>query len=378
MLSVLHNHCQVEYSGEGTKDFPENYYPVPNLYIVFQTGSEKPSQVYNKYFEVIGQIGKYLEERKIVPIQIGDPSDPFVPNTLDLRGKLSPRQIAFLVKNSLVCITSHGFAARLCRTYDVPLVLIGCNFPMKSTLESFTNEIVYLEPELEDGKKWNYKVEDSEFPANRIGPEKICSAILKFLAIEHSKFPETIFIGKYYGSEMFDFVPDGPFPRHLIGKSLNLRLDLFFNSESLQILDFCKCNVVTRKSFDINNINISNIISIAYFCDEELDVEFVKNVISKGINIKVICNNEDKIKDYRFSLLGITEVFKKKYENPLDKLETYATMFRSSRVIFGRNKVYPSIYHYKNDISSNLIEMQTPVIDEDFLEYIDFIYIFKK
>lgn len=375
MVNKLLEHCGLS-AGEIKESFPENYYPIPANYIVFITGSEKPSQSYRHYFEVIGKLGKYLKD-EISIVQAGDTADIFVPNAIDYRGKMSPRQLAHLIKNAKVCITSNMFAAKLSRIYNIPLVLIGCNFPTKALLSNFKN-YTYLEPDLK-GKKWNYKVQDPDNTVNNIKPELIVSTILDKLNIEHEKFPETLFIGKHYGVELFDFVPDSQFPQHLVGKIINLRLDLYYNREAVeQLSNICKLNIVTKQSFDVDRVNLGNIQSITYFCDKVINYDFVKACKSKGLNLIIFCSNDDVIQEMRFNLLGIAEVHKQRIENPLDKLDICATMFRSSRLVFGRNKVYASIYNYKRDIVTNLMETPIPEsIDEDFLEFADFILVFK-
>jgi hypothetical protein len=117
---------------------------------------------------------------------------------------------------------------------------------------------------------------------------------------------------------------------------------------------------------------------LVYFCDSVANVQFVKDCIKKGVNITVICTNEAKISDVRFSLLGIATVYKKKIDNSLDNLDLCATMFRSSRLIYGKNKLYGSVYHYKRDIQSDLMHNKVPSnIDDDFKEFLEFSYIYK-
>lgn len=379
MLKQILNHCGIEEEIDVQKfSFPENFYPLPiTKYIVFQTGSEKPSQVYNYYFEVVGKIAKLLQLNGVGIIQVGDTSDPLVPNALDLRGKLAVRQLAFVIKNSLQCITSHSFAAKLSRTYQVPLILIGSNFPMKKNLETF-KDYTYIEPELHN-KKWNYRDNDPGNTIQKIKPEVVSSAILKNLNIDFEAFPESVFVGKHYGMEVFDFVPDGQLPQHLLGKTINLRLDLYFNHAAIgQLSQVCRLNIATSDSFELNNVNIRNIVSVNYFCDTTIDYKFIKECKQKGINITVICTNNDLINDYRFNLLGITEVYRKKEDKSLDNLEKCAMMCRSSRLVFGRNKVYPTIYHYKKDHQVDLMKFDLPTINDDIKEFSDFFYIFKK
>jgi hypothetical protein len=310
-------------------------------------------------------------------VQVGDTSDPFVPNSLDLRGKLSPRQLGYVVKNSLACITSHAFTSRLCRTYDVPLVLLGCNFP-RNNETNLIKRCCYIEPDL-GGKKWNYRDNDPDRTIDNIKPESVAQGVLNYLGIK-KKLPETQFIGKYYGMEVFDFVPDAQFPNHLVGKTITLRLDLFFNEKALmELSNVCKINIVTDRAVNFDGVNTQNVIGITYFCKNVADTRFVADCVARGAKLNVICTSDENISQIRFDLLGIAEVFRKKEDKSLDKLDFCASMFRSSRLVFGRNKVYPSVYHYKNDIATNLLSSDFPKeATEDFTEFNDFYYIFQK
>lgn len=379
MLEQLLQHCDLD-KNFGNESFPENYYPIPNNYIVFQTGSEKQSQIYPLYFEVIGHLRQSLNLFDIVPIQVGDPTDPIVPNTLDLRGILSVRQLAYVIKNARVCISSHSFANKLARVYDVPLVWIGCNFPRNKETK-IIKRCSYIEPDIGD-KKWNYRNEDSERTILGVKPEIVASEILKWLKLDHVEFPKTQYIGKHYGSQIFDFVPDSFFPQELMGKVINFRLDLFHNEQNLfEISNHCQLHIVTKYPFDLNNLNARNVISITYFCDKNVDVEFVKLAASRGAKMSLVCDIEEDIAGVRFKLLDVATVFKRKEEKPFDKMDFCASMFRSSRTIVGRNKVYSSVYHYKKDLAGNFASGQKLTDDcrndPDFLEFSDFYYIFQ-
>ena len=155
MLNKIFQHCGVEdYSSE--EDFPENFYPVPSDYIVYQTGSEKKSQIYDYSSEVIPMIIDFLSITGIQVIQVGDKEDPSVLSSLDLRSALTVRQLAYVIKNSRLCITSNQLTTKLCRVYNKDLILLGSNYPSKHVVPSF-DKVLYIEPELKTAR-WNYKI----------------------------------------------------------------------------------------------------------------------------------------------------------------------------------------------------------------------------
>ena len=378
MLNKIFQHCGVEdYTSE--EDFPENFYPVPSDYIVYQTGSEKKSQIYDYSSEVIPMILDFLRITGIEVIQVGDKEDPAVLSSLDLRSALTVRQLAYVIKNSRLCVTSNQLTAKLCRVYNKDLILLGSNYPSKVVVPSF-DKVLYIEPELKTAR-WNYKKDEWPKTINTIKPEIIANAILNKIGIQDSVNYKTLYIGEKYGPRFLNFIPDGFFPRELVNTAFNIRLDIFDNQECLApILNITKADISTKRPLDLNSLNIRNIKSIVYFCDESFDVDFIKNCVSNLINLLVICCNDDLLNQLRLETLGICTIYKKSKEKPLDILEKDAMLFKSNRVYIAHGKTYASIYHYKNDLDfkSFPIELKESFMnDEDFLENKDYTLIFK-
>ena len=378
MLKKIFQHCGLDILSKEEK-FPENFFPAPEKYIIYQTGSEKKSQIYDYSPEVISIISNYLNILNIQIVQVGDESDPSIPTSIDLRSKLTIRQLAYLIKNSKLCITTNILTAKLCRVYKKELILLGSNFPSKMLKPDF-EKVLYIEADLKT-VKWNYKQEEWPKNINSIKPERIARAILQKLNIDSNINYKTLYIGDKYGPRFINFIPDKPFPKELIGSHLNLRLDIVNNIESLPYISkVASIDITTKTSFDLNAVNLPNLKSIVYFCDKNLDIDFIKKCISKLINIAVICDNDEDINEARFKCLGICTVYKKVKEKKLDILETGDIFFKCNRVYIGNNKTYPSIYHYKNDLEfkSNNVELNDNFADnEDFLENKDYTLIFK-
>jgi hypothetical protein len=378
MLKKIFQHCGLDQLKK-EENFPENFFPVPNKYIIYQTGSEKKSQIYDYSPEVLSIISKELSLLNIEIVQVGDLSDPLVPNSIDLRSQLTIRQLAYLIKNSKLCITSNILTAKLCRVYKKDLILLGSNFPSKMIKPDF-DEVLYIEPELKTAK-WNYKQEEWPKNINHIKPEIVAKAILQKLGISNAINYKTLYIGDKYGPRFLNFIPDNIFPKELASNVFNFRLDIVNNPQYLPYASkVSQIDITTKTSFDLSKLNIANIKSIIYFCDKDIDINFVKECISKLINIGIICEDEEALNEVRFKCLGICTVYKKIKEKPLDILETRDTFFKCNRVYISNNKTYASIYHYKNDLelTSSVVKLDDSFInDKDFLENKDYTLIFK-
>jgi hypothetical protein len=378
MLKKIFQHCGLD-EAKKEENFPENFFPSPEKYIIYQTGSEKKSQIYDYSPEVLSIVWRELSLLNIQVVQVGDSSDPLVPNCIDLRSQLTIRQLAYLIKNSKFCITSNILTAKLCRVYKKDLILLGSNFPSKMIKPDY-DKVLYIEPELKTAK-WNYKQEEWPKNINCIKPEIIAKAIFKKLGIDSSVNYKTLYIGDKYGPRFLNFIPDKSFPKELANNIFNFRLDICNNSEYLPYAsNVSQIDITTKNPFDLGNLNLSNIKSITYFCDKDIDVDFVKECISKLINIGIICEDEEILDEVRFKCLGICTVYKKTKEKPLDILETNDIFFKCNRVYIGNNKTYASIYHYKNDLElkSSISELNEVFVnDKDFLENKDYTLIFK-
>jgi hypothetical protein len=358
--------------------FPVNFFPVPPKYIVYQTGSEKKSQVYDYSVEVLSLVKESLEKAGITLIQVGDLDDPLIFSNLDLRGQLSARQLGYVIQNSLLCVTSNKFSARLCRTFNKPLVLLGSNFPSSTVVPEF-KLVTYIEPELKT-PRWSYKDDEKPKSINLIKPEMVASTILQKLGLENNIKFKTVFVGEKFGPQILEFIPDFNLPQDLVGKQLNVRLDVFFNPESLPVLsEHCKIFITTKEPFDLMAVNTSNVNSISYFCDQDVDIKFIKDCIKKKIKTYAICSNVEHLNELRFKLLGILEVYKKIEQKPLDISSFYGILFKSSRIYIGRGQIFPSLYHYKNNYVVDILG--SPLNEafsnnQDFLEARESLYVF--
>jgi hypothetical protein len=377
MLEKILQHCGLD-DRVDKEDFPCNFFPVPDNYIIYQTGSEKKSQVYDYSSESLILIKDLLHQNNVTIIQVGDVDDIPVPSDLDLRGRLSIRQLAYVVKHSLLCVTSNRFSAKLCRVFKKNVILIGSNFPNKRIMSPFES-LTYIEPEITN--KWSYADEEVVKTINRIKPEVISQAILDKLNIFVNSVFSTVYIGEKYGPQVLDLIPDGPIPFNIGNQVINLRLDLLFEPYAAHLLSRQhKIFITTNKPLDLNILNKDNIMSIHYFCDGNVDLQFIKDCKVKNISIVVISSDPDKTNDLRLELLGITEVYKKIIQKPLDFSSFCDTLFKSSRLYISQGHVYPSLFHLKNKIQEPLVGakiLPEMMEDQDFLESKESMYIFK-
>lgn len=375
MLSLLLNTYDIPHTGR--ESFPGNVTPLPKKYIAFQTGSEMKSQMYDHFPLVIALIKNTLIQNNISILQFGDLSDPLLPDVMDKRGLYSTRHVSYVLENALTTVSCNLFTAELCRVHSKSNIFLSSNFPRKN-LTKENKKLILLEPE-RDGK-FSFQDKEDYKLINFIKPELIAESILKAINVD-SKIPvKSIQMGQKYGQQILDFIPDAPLPNELIGKPINVRLDLFNNKLDLpNISRNSPIFITTKDAFNLEDLDQKNIRGITLFCDDSVDVSFVQKCISASLTIFVICTNENYLNDIRFSLLGIKEVYKKIKHKSLDFSGKGDIYCNSSRFYIGRNKMYPSLMHYKKNIDSTSANMKFDPNwsnDEDFLEAADSFYFF--
>ena len=100
----------------------EHFYPITlDKYVVFQTSGKGNSRQYDYWSKVFSLIKEYTNEYKIV--HVGLPTDQTVLNCdLDLRGKTSIKQLAYIIKNSSLYLGVDSFSAHLAGYYNKKIV----------------------------------------------------------------------------------------------------------------------------------------------------------------------------------------------------------------------------------------------------------------
>ena len=123
---------------EGGFDFDQDY-------IVLNSGGKSAYRQYTHFDTVFKGIS-------LPVVQIGSEDDPEVGNVVDLRGKLSWRESAWVMGKAHVAVTVDSFCAHLAGAMDTPVVVLFGPAPARVTSPRVFDEkrLVCLEPNLLD------------------------------------------------------------------------------------------------------------------------------------------------------------------------------------------------------------------------------------
>lgn len=365
----------------------EKFTPIPHeKYIALDVLDKSEAKHYSYWQEVIFLINDALAKESIKIIQIGDKNEAPLIDTLFLPD-LNFNQKAYIIKNSLLYAGIDSALMHVASHYDIPIVALYCNSNPKNTGPYFnTKKSLIIE-----SPKIKPSFNDQEMPKtiNKIKPEEIAKGILNSLNINSGIKRDTLFMGDAFHASITEMVPDSPVDiRPLNIPFINVRMDYLFNQQVLAAqLEHFKCAILTDKpiSIDIFKKYKENLVKLYLILDENTDFKYLEALHSNNIDFNMISflENEktNKLKIHTMDYGIIAEAPDIINVNRLNDFKKYKNLkFRSSKLILGNGKAYPSFYHYKNNINfkNNNLEIMDFVYNDDlFAKDLDYYSIFQ-
>ena len=364
----------------------EQYYPVSlDKYIVFQTSGKGNSRQYDYWLKVFQYIREYTKDYKI--IHVGLESDQSVAGIdLDLRGKTSIRQLAYLIKNSSLYLGIDSLSAHLAGHYDKKIVALysycyaqNC-FPIwgKGHNQSL------IEVNWAEQGKPSFSLNEKKKNINTIKPEIIAKAALDHLGVANDlDLVKTIFIGAQYHNPTIEVIPDSnSYPIFIKDKVCNVRMDYHFSEGNLlRLASICTVNIVTSKEIDINILNSikPKICGLNVIASNQISEEYLTKV--KGLGIKLNLSGpfndgwsalSEKFFDFK---LEKDEVFTKSRIENASKIDESCD-FNSEKIIFSEGKVYSCKLFWEK--KQPKLDRRAKVVDDQaFWQESDYFYIYK-
>ena len=101
-----------------------SYYPVPfDKYIVVENGGQEvKSRIYSMWTDIVADIKDYLDAENIKIVQVGAADSEQMAGVFDLRGRTTTKQLAYIIKNSLLHCSTNDFLLDVASHFDVPVV----------------------------------------------------------------------------------------------------------------------------------------------------------------------------------------------------------------------------------------------------------------
>jgi hypothetical protein len=332
----------------------EQFFPISaDKFVCFHTSAKDNLRDYDYWNEVKFILDPILNKYGYKTIQIGLEKDPTVNCDIDLRGKTSIRQMAYVVKKCNLFLGVDSFPAHLAGFFKRKMVSIYSNSFMECVRPYWgqrENQIL-IETHRADKEKPSFSFNENPKTVNRIKPEEIAIAALKLLNLPSEKINyKTINIGQRYKNECLEIIPSEKC--EVISDSINVRMDIHHNEQNLfHILKGNNVEVTLNKPIHDEFLFCKRIKIINYVA-EEFDIEFVKKIKKAGINHTLLCTSKEKLSEQRFKLFDfavnlfeLSELIKINKEK-LPNLDLEKTKIESNKKILCGNKVYDTYYDF--------------------------------
>ena len=336
----------------------DTFFPINvEKYISFQPFSKYPSKNYDYWDEVIAIILPYLKQSNITLVHIGAKNDKPINNTLNLCGKTTIPQAAYVIKNSIMHIGADSFAAHIASGYGKKIVALYSNNNINNVKPYWSKpeDVILLSPRI--NKKPQYSVDEAPKSINSIKPETIAEGILKLLNVQYVNLPKTIHIGNEYINKTLEIIPDKPIDPAQIGlDTIIVRMDYVFNEQVLELfLQQKKCIIFTNKPINEELLKRykQNIPQLIYLVEKDNDTAFVKTLKTNTINAGFISYlSEEELNQFKLDYMDYGLIIKRNY--PTDKIEANNnTYYKSSRILISSEGQFNSKYQWETKDMSN-------------------------
>ena len=234
----------------------ESYYPLAvDKYIVFQTSGKGNSRQYDYWTKVFTHIKEYTTDYKI--IHVGIESDQSVNSVdMDLRGKTSLSQLAYLIKNSSLYLGIDSLSAHFAGHYNKKIVAMYpyCYAQNCKPFWGDPEHQTLLEVDWKAHGKPSFSLTEEKKKINTFMPEVVAKAALDQLGIENDLDKvKTLHIGDLYHKPMIEIVPDSLMaPAVIKDKICNIRMDYYYSESNLvRLASISFLNIITNKEIPL-------------------------------------------------------------------------------------------------------------------------------
>jgi len=334
----------------------ETYIPLPiEKFITFQAETLYDSRNYHYWQDVLDILYPFLLKHGITIVQAGLDKERPYKKVVDLRGKTSLHQFAYVVKNSLLYFGPDSFGVHLASMYDKPIVSIYSNNTPEISGPHFGNpkkHRLFKAYERVGNKKPSYSPQENPKSINTIRPEEIAQAVLDLLELKEVVAFETVYTGERYSCQMIrELIPDSGMALNNPNELVELRVDLHYDENifTAQLNYFGKSMVVTDKPINLNLLRHfkSKIGMLVYRITQDDKPEFVKQVKNLGIDVLLITElsqQEIDVKKINYYELGKINILPVPDEEKIKSILSKGTQlfYRSNKFIFSKGMAFAS------------------------------------
>tara|TARA_B100000945_G_scaffold117576_1_gene93446 strand:+ start:15601 stop:16728 length:1128 start_codon:yes stop_codon:yes gene_type:complete len=337
----------------------EQFFPIVcDKYICFHASSKDNLRDYDYWDEVKALLNPFVKKFKLKTVQIGVEKDPSLNCDIDLRGKTTMRQMAYVVKKSDLFIGVDSFPAHLAGFFNKKMVSIYSN-SFAACVRPYwgdpKNQKI-IETERPNGEKPSFSFSENPKTVNRIKPEQIANAALELFGESKLKH-KTLFVGELCKEMCVEVIPT----KHtkIVSERIDVRMDISHNEEVLRdILERNSVEVTTSKPISEELLASRRITKIVYKADE-LDEDFLSLIKKYGIKNALICTSEKNISSQRSKFIDClineiqdNQIIQQNKGRFSDRYLNRIKIKSGKKIICGDN-VYDTLYDFRDRRNSD-------------------------
>lgn len=327
----------------------EKYFPLDcDQYITVDNTRENSPPKFQNWQEAVNFLNAPLAEKGISIIQLGDDAAPSLNGALRLNGRINLGQAAYILKNSLIHLSTDAVSTHIANTYNAQIICM-IDSPKNASHTPYWQGNAEAEVMFE-----------SEQPSGLLKPEQIAKKVLSKLDIKFNPSVETIHIGKKFtdGQEFVETLPDQAVNIESMNiKSIMFRMDLIFNEKLLrEQLEIGPVNIVTNKPINLKILKQykKNIPQLVYVVEEKDDFKFAENVKNLGLNLFLFSRlSPEQLNKKKINYLDIDLIFSESTKDKdKEKILSHGIenlYYKSNKFTLSDGKTFPSESAWKNN-----------------------------
>lgn len=325
-----------------------HYFPIlHDKYITIHNDKKVQAKEYNMWPDVIALLKPKLKDIKI--IQIGAYGEETIQGVDYHMPTQSLKQSAYIIENSLGHVGIDSVPVHIASALDKPVVGIYAHTYANTCSPLWNSESKAITIESHrDGKKPSFSLEENPKTINFIKPEQIAQAVLDVLGIDEKIKHKTLYIGKNYTSNFFEFIPTQP--TKLKADLIDVRMDYAHNERHLmEVMKNNKVEVTTAKPIQKIFLNSGQINKIIYKADS-FDSDFLQQIKESSIPHVIICTSKENLAkeradnfDFLINHLDIDNLIKINKKS-IGDVDFNKIKIKSGKKVVVENTVYDSVF----------------------------------
>lgn len=371
----------------------EKYYPL-NLekYILFHPFT-KPSKSFSYWQDVLEILYPILKEQNLPVVQVGLSNELLLQGCIDLRGRTSVNQIAYLTSKATLGLLCDSFVSHLAGHYDIPrVILISNNYKncVKPYFGSPEKEII-LEPDRTKKKPTFQLDEGNNKQINEIKPEEIAKSVCQLLNIPFDFPYETVYIGESYTNKILETIPTAIAKIDGLGTdSLIVRMDYEFNEQNLAFqAQHCPIIIVTDKPINLELLKAykPRIKQIFYIITKDHSPAFASAIQKLSIPLQIFsCLPEEELNKFKLDYIDIAAIMPKDTRTKdqikeIKDIPVNELYYKSCKHTLCNGKIYPSKAAWIRNQPCEMINQITsvePIDCDEFYQDSEYAMIFRR